>query len=96
MLISWKMMHQLHFFAQRRTITSVTITKNNGGKIARESSKIREKLKLDPKEPPLVKTAQAQPVYCTVRPTVRLYGSIFVGWLLVMTHLSLGENDIPQ
>ena len=31
------------FFAERRTLTSVTVTKNNGGKIERESSKIREK-----------------------------------------------------
>ena len=40
MLISWKTTRQLHlFFAETRTITSVTIRKSNGGKIACESEK---------------------------------------------------------
>ncbi len=34
--------------AQRRTITSVKITKNNGGKIARASCETREKMRLGP------------------------------------------------
>ena len=38
----------IFFFAERRTTTSVTITKNNGGKNARENSKIREKLRSPP------------------------------------------------
>ncbi len=41
-----------YVFARRRTITSVTITKDNGGQIARESGKIRKKLRLGPYDPP--------------------------------------------
>ena len=36
------------FFVQRSAITRVTITKNNSGKIALESSKLLEKMKLGP------------------------------------------------
>ncbi len=38
--------HNFMFFAQRSAETSVTITTNNGGKIARESRTICEKLRL--------------------------------------------------
>ncbi len=49
MLISWKRRINCDFFfVERRTITSVTITKNDGGKIARKSSKIRETMRLGP------------------------------------------------
>ena len=55
MLISWKMTCPFHFFPSKKhnhAQINVTITKNNGGKIALKSSIILKTLSLGPKGPP--------------------------------------------
>ncbi len=49
---TWKTTHQFQFFSRPKKHNHECDNNNNGGKIARESSTIREKLRLDPKDPP--------------------------------------------